>query len=134
MGSKTDFFENKVLEIARGNTYTAPATLYSALYTVLPSDSTAGTEVTNASSGYTRVATTFCTAGATVAGQIVNTGAVTFATVAGGATVSVVGWALVDTSTVAAGNILYWGTVTTTSLNVGDQATFGVGGIVVTED
>ena len=124
MGSKSDFFENKVLEIARGNTYTAPATLYSALFTVIPSDSTNGTECTNASSGYTRVATTFCTAGATVAGQIVNTGAVTFATAA--VTLVIVGWALYDTSTVAAGNPLYWATVTTVTL--------AIGGITVTED
>ena len=132
MGSKSDFFENKVLELARGNTYTVPSTLYSALFTVVPSDSTNGTEVTNASSGYTRVATTFCTAGATVAGQIVNTGAVTFATAA--VTLIVVGWALYDTSTVAAGNPLYWATVTTVTLAIGDQATFAIGGIMITED
>ena len=132
MGSKSDFFENKVLELARGNTYTVPSTLYSALFTVVPSDSTNGTEVTNASSGYTRVATTFCTAGATVAGQIVNTGAVTFATAA--VTLIVVGWALYDTSTVAAGNPLYWATVTTVTLAIGDQATFAIGGITITED
>jgi hypothetical protein len=132
MGSKSDFFENKVLELARGNVYTVPSTLYSALFTVVPSDSTNGTEVTNASSGYTRVATTFCTAGATVAGQIVNTGAVTFATAA--VTLVVVGWALYDTSTVAAGNPLYWATVTTVTLAIGDQATFAIGGITITED
>jgi hypothetical protein len=132
MGSKSDFFENKVLEIARGNTYTIASTLYSALFTVIPSDSTNGTEVTNASSGYTRVATTFCTAGATVAGQIVNTGAVTFATAA--VTLVIVGWALYDTSTVAAGNPLYWSTVTTVTLAIGDQATFAIGGITITED
>lgn len=132
MGSKSDYHENKVLEIARGNTYTAAGTLYSALYTVIPSDSTAGTEVTNATSGYTRVATTFCTAGATTAGSMTNTGAVTFATMA--AAVTVVGWALLDTSTVGAGNILYWSTVTTLALVTGDQATAAVGGIVVTED
>lgn len=132
MGSKADYHENKTLELLRGNTFTAPAAVYSALFIVIPSDSTAGTEVTNASSGYTRVATTFCTAGATVAGQVVNTGAVTFATMA--AAVTVVGWGLLDTSTVAAGNLLYWATVTTLALVTGDQAVFGVGGITITED
>jgi hypothetical protein len=133
MGSKTDFFENKVLDMALRNiTYTQPATIYSALFTVIPSDSTGGTEVTNASSGYTRVACTFCTAGATTPGQSVNVGAVTFATMA--ASVTVVGFGLMDTSTVGAGNMLYWATITTLALAVGDQATFGIGAMIVTED
>ena len=133
MGSKADYLENKLLDHTLRNTlYTQPATVYSALFTVIPSDSTATGEVTNASSGYTRVATTFCTAGATVAGQSVNTGAVTFATAA--AAYTVVGWALYDTITVAAGNVLYWATVTTLAIAINDQATFAVGAITVTED
>ena len=133
MGSKADYLENKVLDLVlRNTTYTGPTTVYSALFTVIPSDATAGTEVTNASSGYTRVATTFCTAGVTVAGQSVNIGAVTFATAA--AAYTVVGWAVLDTSTVAAGNVLYWATVTTIAIAINDQATFAIGGIVITED
>lgn len=133
MGSKADYLENKILDhVLRNTAYTQAATVYSALFTVIPSDSTGGTEVTNASSGYTRVATTFSTAGATVTGQTVNIGAVTFATAAAGYTV--VGWGILDTSTVAAGNLLYWATVTTLALAVNDQATFAVGGIVITED
>ena len=130
MGSKADFLENKVLDhVLRNTTYTQAATVYSALYTVIPSDSTAGTEVTNASSGYTRVATTFSTA---ASGSVTNSGAVTFATAA--AAYTVVGWAVLDTSTVAAGNILYWATVTTLAIAINDQATFAVGGIIITED
>lgn len=133
MGSKADFLENKLLDhVLRNVTYTQPATVYSALFTVIPSDSTGGTEVTNASSGYTRVATTFVTAGATTAGSTQNTGAVTFATAA--AAYTVVGWALLDTSTVAAGNMLYWATVTTLAIAINDQATIAIGGIVITED
>lgn len=133
MGSKANFLEDQMLDhVLRNEAYTAPATVYSALYTVIPSDSTAGTEVTNASSGYTRVATTFSTAGATVTGQSVNIGAVTFPTAA--AAYTVVGWALLDTSTVAAGNILYWATVTTLAIAINDQATAAIGGIVITED
>lgn len=130
MGSKSDYLENKLLDhVLRNTTYTQPATVYSALYTVIPSDSTAGTEVTNASSGYTRVATTFSTA---ASGQIVNSGSVTFVTAA--ARYTVVGWAVLDTSTVAAGNILYWATVTTLALSIGDQATFAASAITITED
>lgn len=133
MGSKSDFYENKTLAAAlNAGTYTGAATVYSALYTTAPSDSTAGTEVTNASSGYTRQATTFCTAGVTVAGQCVNTNALTWATAAAGYTV--VGWATLDTSTVGAGNILYYTTVTTIAYAIGDQPTIAIGGIVITED
>lgn len=133
MGSKSDYLENKILDhVLRNTLYTQPATVYSALFTVLPSDSTGGTEVTNASSGYTRVATTFCTAGATVTGQSVNTTTKTFVTAA--AAYTIVGWGLFDTSTVAAGNLLYWSTVTTLALSIGDSATFAAGGMVVTED
>ena len=133
MGSKANYLENQILDhVLRGETYTAPSTVYSALFTVIPSDSSGGTEVTQASSGYTRVATTFTTAGATVTGQAVNSGAVNFATVAGGATLTIVGWGLMDAAT--SGNLLYWATVTSTTLEVGDQATFPAGNIVVTED
>lgn len=134
MGSKTDFLENEILDhVLRGATYTAPGSVASALFTVMPSDSTGGTEVTQASSGYTRVTSTFVTAGATTAGRSQNSGAVNFAT----ATANygdVVGWGLLDTTTFGAGNLLYWATVTTTTINSGDQATFPVGNIVITED
>lgn len=131
MGSKADYLENKVLDhVLRNTLYTQPAVVYSALFTVIPSDSSAGTEVTNATSGYTRVATTFCTAGVTVIGQSVNIGAVTFVTAA--AAYTVVGWAIMDAIT--GGNILYWATVTTLALAINDQATFAAGGIVIQED
>jgi hypothetical protein len=131
MGSKADYLENKILDhVLKGTTYTAPSAVYSALFTVIPSDSTGGTEVTTASSGYTRVATTFSSGGATVTGQSVNTGAVTFTTAA--AAYTVVGWGLLDAAT--AGNLLYWATVTTLAIAINDQATFAVGGIVITED
>jgi len=132
MGSKANYLENQILDhILRGETYTAPTAVYSALFTVIPSDSSAGTEVTQASSAYTRIATTFTTAGATATGQSVNSGAVSFTTAAAdyGA---VVGWALMDAAT--AGNMLYWSTVTTVTIASGDQPTFAAGGIVITED
>ena len=132
MGTKSTYFENKVLAAAgNAGSYTGVGTVYSALFTVIPSASTAGTEVTNATSGYTRVATTFCTAGVTAAGQMVNTAILSFATLL--AAVTVVGWALCDTSTVGAGNELYWATVTTIAFGIGDQPVVAVGGVVITE-
>lgn len=130
MGSKSDFHENKVLELLRGNTYTAPASVYSALFTVIPSDSTGGTEVTNASSAYTRIATTFATA---ASGQVQNSGSVLFPTLA--AAVTIVGWGLLDAITVSgAGNLLYWATVATVAFASGDQPVFATNAITITED
>jgi hypothetical protein len=129
MGSKSDYLESKLLNhVLQGVTFTAPATVYSALFTVIPSDSTAGTEVTSASSGYTRVATTFSTSSGT--GASYNSGAVTFATAA--AAYTVVGWGIMDAAT--GGNVLYWATVTTLAIAISDQATFAVSAIAVTED
>ena len=129
MGSKQDYLENKVLDhVLRNTTYTQAATVYSALFTVIPSDSTGGTEV--AVGSYVRVATSFGTA---ASGSASNTNVVTFATAATAYTV--VGWALCQTSTLNSTNtILYWATVTTLAIGVGDQATFAAAGIVITED
>ena len=130
MGSFTDTMENEILDhVTRNETWTQPAVVYSALFTVIPSDSTAGTEVTQATSGYTRVATTFSTA---ASGSVTNSGAVNFATVAAGATLTIVGWGLISTATFGAGTLIFWATVTSTALNVGDQATFPAGNIVIT--
>ena len=135
MGSFTDTLENALLDhVFRNTTYTQAATVYSALFTVIPSDSTGGTEVTQASSGYTRVATTFVTAGLTTDGRTSNSGAVNFATVAGGATITVVGWGIMSAATAGAGTLIAWATVTSTVLNVGDQATFPAANIVLTLD
>lgn len=130
MGSKSDYLENKLLDhILRGTTYTAPATVYSALFTTAPSDSTAGTEVTQATSGYTRVATTFATA---ASGSAANVSSFTFPTWAVG--VTIVGYALMDTVTFGAGNNLYYTTITTVAYVTGDQAVVATGGITITED
>jgi hypothetical protein len=129
MGSKTDYLESKLLNhVLRNEAYTSAATVYSALFTVIPSDSTAGTEVTTASSGYTRLATTFSTSSGS--GASYNATQRTFATAAAGYTV--VGWGLLDAAT--AGNLLYWATVTTLAIAIGDQATFAVSAISITED
>jgi hypothetical protein len=128
MGSKYDSYENAVLDHLVGTASTAmPTAVYSALFTAVPTDSSSGTEVTAA---YTRITTVFCTAGATTAGQIKNTAAVTFTTAATAYTV--VGWGLFATNT--AGTLIYWATVTTLAVGVNDQATFAAGNITITED
>ena len=62
MAGFSDYLEDKVLEhVFGGNAYTAPSTLYVALYTVAPSDTGGGTEATGG--GYVRRASTFNVSG-----------------------------------------------------------------------
>ena len=62
MSGFTDYLEDKVLDhVFGGNAYTAPATLYVALYTVAPTDTGGGTEVSGG--GYARQTATFNVSG-----------------------------------------------------------------------
>ena len=60
----TDYLENKLLAHTFSNTaYTSPGTVYVALYTVAPTDSSVGTEVTGG--GYVRQSASFTTTAST---------------------------------------------------------------------
>lgn len=78
MSSFSDYLENKVLAHVFGATaYTAPTTLYIALYTVAPTDTGGGTEVSGGS--YARQTCAF-----TVTGNLAtNTSAVEWPTATG---------------------------------------------------
>ena len=110
-GSKSDFLENELLDHVLGNAaYTAPATVYIALYTVVPTDAGGGTEVSGGA--YTRVASTNDATNwpAASAGAKSNGTAITFTT----ATAdwgTVVAFGIFDALT--AGNLLYWADLTT---------------------
>lgn len=132
-GSKTDALEQRILDHIFKNGATpalgALATLYVALYTVAPTDSTAGTEVTGGAYARASVAA----AGWTRTGsQIANNADVTFAT----ATANwgtVVAFGILDAST--GGNFLYWGDISPTKVvNNGDTAKFSANQLTVTED
>lgn len=136
-GALTDYAENKTVDaLLRGQTIGAPATGYIALYTVCPTDSTAGTEVTGGS--YARVAITSSlanwsgtqSAGSTTAssgtgGTVSNNGTITFPTPTA-SWGTVVCWAYTDAST--AGNIWFYSALTVNkTINIGDTVSFGVG-------
>ncbi len=135
MGSFGDFLELELLDHVFGAAaYTAPATLYVALYTVIPTDASAsGTEVTGGS--YARVAVTNNATNwpAASAGAKANGTAITFPapTAAWG---TVVGFAICDAATL--GNELAWGALTVNkTINNGDAApVFAVGDLVITLD
>lgn len=132
-GSKSDYLELKVLDHVLGNTaFTAPATVYLALYTVAPTDAGGGTEVTGGSYVRKSVVNNATNWPAASGGAKSNGVEFTFVT----ATAdwgTVVAFGIFDAST--AGNLLYWAdlTVSKSVLN-GDTAKFAVGDIDVTED
>lgn len=133
----TDHAENKIVDATlRGQALGAPATWYVALYTVCPTDSTAGTEATGGS--YARVAVTAGlaqwagtqSAGSTVAssgtgGTTSNNAAITFPTPTA-SWGTVVCWGITDAST--AGNIWIYSALTTSkTINTGDSVSFAIG-------
>ena len=132
-GSKSDFLELELLDHVLGNAaYTAPATVYIALFTVAPTDAGGGTEVTGGA--YARLAITNNATNwpAASAGLKSNGTIFTFVTAtANWGTVLAMG--IYDA--VTAGNLLYWGDLTVSkAVNNGDTASFPVGDIDVTED
>jgi len=138
----SDYAENKLADfIFRGQTFTAPSTVYVGLSTAACSDSSFGTEVSGGS--YARVAVTSSlanwagtqSAGSTTAstgtgGQISNNNTITFPTpTAGWGTV--VSWFLADAST--SGNELICAPLTTNkTINSGDAVSFAAGALTVT--
>lgn len=124
----TNFLENELLDhVFGGSAYTAPSTIYLALYTTTCSDSARGTEVSGA--GYARQATAFGTASG---GSISNTAIETF-TPSGGNYGTVVATGLEDAS--SAGNQLaYDNGFTDVTLNDGNTINFAIGDITVTLD
>lgn len=136
MGSMSDYLEKEILDhVLSAATYTAPATVYLALFTATPSDTGGGTECTGGS--YARVAitnnaTNWPAATGTSPATKASGAAFTFpAATADWGTVT--SWALFDAATV--GNMLYWGALSVSKaiLN-GDTASFASGQISITQD
>lgn len=105
--SFSNYLETKVLDHVFGATaYTAPATLYLALFTSNPDEDGSGTEVSTSGTAYARQTIAFTTSGDTTS----NTAAVEFPTAtASFGTVSHVG--VMDAST--GGNLLAYAALTT---------------------
>ncbi len=132
-GSKSDYLENKVLNLVLGaQAYSAPATVYIALFTSAPSDTGGGTECTGGT--YSRYTCTNNTTNwpVTANGQKSNGVDFVFAT----ATAS---WGLVTAFGIfdapSGGNLLYWGTLTSNKqVDIGDTPIFRAGTLIITED
>lgn len=132
-GSKSDYLENKLNDHVLGNTsFSTPATVYMAAFTVAPTDAGGGTEATGGS--YARVSITNNTTNwpNSSGGSKSNGTAITFPT-ASASWGSIVAVALFDAS--SSGNLLYWATLSVNkTIGNGDTLSIPIGGFVVTED
>ena len=128
MAGFSDYLEDKVLEhVFGGNAYSAPSTLYVALYTSAPSDTGGGTEVSGG--GYVRKTSTFNVSG-TNPTTASNASAVEYPTAtANYGTVVAVG--IFDAS--SSGNLLAYANLTASKVvSTGDVFRFNTGDLDVT--
>ena len=129
MAGFSDYLEDKVLNHVFGGTaYTAPSTLYVALYTAAPSDTGGGTEVSGGS--YARKSMPDMTVSGTSPTTATNGAAVEFVTETGSwGTVSHVG--VFDALT--SGNLLGWAALTASkTVSSGDVFRFDAGDLDIT--
>lgn len=143
-GSKTNEFENDVLDWIVGRTPSGHAALgapgtahYLALFTTTLTDSvaTAGAATEVSGNGYARVqvsATNFATAAAS--GQIQNTAEISFPAASGGNWGTIESWAIVEGNTGGTNPILVWCDDPSTPVNDGDTLKFAVAAITIQED
>tara|TARA_Y100001938_G_C8094730_1_gene437317 strand:+ start:3467 stop:3859 length:393 start_codon:yes stop_codon:yes gene_type:complete len=128
MAGFSDYLEDKVLNhVFGGNAFTAPSTLHVALYTVAPTDTGGGTEVSGG--GYTRKTATFTVSG-TNPTQASNTAAIEYPTAtANYGTVVAVG--IFDAS--SSGNLLAYANLTSSKVvSTGDVFRFNAGDLDIT--
>jgi|TARA_R100000479_G_C6326732_1_gene179865 hypothetical protein len=128
MAGFSDYLEDKVLDhVFGGNAYTAPSTLYVALFTVAPSDTGGGTEVSGG--GYTRKTAAFTVSG-TNPTTASNTAAIEYPTAtANYGTVVAVG--VFDAA--SSGNLLAYANLSTSKVvSSGDIFRFNTGDLDIT--
>ncbi len=127
MAAKSVYLDNALINhVLRNSSLASPAAVYAALFTVIPTPSTSGTEVTGGS--YARQAVTF---GAPASGVSTNSAPVAFPTASAGWG-SVVAVAIMDD--VTGGNILYFGALgTPKTIALDDTASFAALALSITE-
>lgn len=135
MASKSDYLELKVLDHALSDgAFTEPLNVYLALWTSALTDASTGATAGEANyTTYARVEILATDMSAAAAGSKTNTSAFTFpACTAGSSTITY--FCVVDSAS-GAGNILYWGTVTSKLIDTSNTPpTVAIGALVITED
>lgn len=136
LGGKSDYLENKDLDHNLGKTsFTMPTNVYLALCTVVPEDSKTGITITEASyTGYARKQVKGENLNAAASGKSTNSAELIYAACTAGSS-TIIGWALCDNATKSEGNMLYWGSATSTVISTTQTPpTIAVNGLEVTED
>lgn len=132
-GSKSDYLENKILDLIWGNqAFSPPSTIYVALFTAAPNDAGGGTEVSGGSYARAAVQNNATNFPAASGGVKSNGTAINFpqATASWGTVVAV---GFFDAAT--GGNLLAWADLTTSkAVGAGDTISFPIGGITITEE
>jgi len=131
MAGFSNYLENKVLgHVFSGTSYTAPSTIYVALFTTIPGeDGTGGTEVSTSGTAYARQSAGFTTTGATAS----NTSAIEYSTATGSGFGTVVAVGLYDQAT--SGNLLAFGNLTASkTVSADDIFRFQAGALDITLD
>ena len=127
--SFSNFLETEILDhVFGGNAYTAPSTLYLALFTSNPAEDGSGTEVSTSGTAYARQSVAFTVSGNTAT----SSGAVDFPTAtANFGTVTHVG--VFDAST--AGNLMAYAALTSSkAIETGDVFRVPAGDLDITLD
>jgi hypothetical protein len=126
--SFSNFLELEILDhVFRNSAYTAPSTIYVALFTSAPNDAGGGTEVSG--NGYARQSMAFSAASS---GSIANSGSVEFPTATGDQG-TIVAMGLFDAS--SSGNLLAYGSLTANkTVSSGDVFRFNASSVTISLD
>lgn len=141
-GSKSNYLSKKQLqEILGGVAFSAPANVYLAACTTLPDDTSTGSTIVEtdyASYARTQIGTgnnqtdAFNAATGTTVATVTNKNLIAFPAAAGASTNPIVALAIVDAA--SNGNVLYWMSVTSTPIALGDTPEVNAAGISITDD
>lgn len=142
MGSMSDYLETnmRTLVFRTGAGFAKTATLAVCLCTTTPTASSTGATIVEPPSGngYSRqtlnpLDANWNTSGSAGAEVTANQAILTFGPVTGSDWAQVTSFAICDSATYGAGNMLFWGTFTTAkTAQVGDTVTIAVGALTVT--
>lgn len=116
--SFSNYAEDKINDHINGKTsFTMPAATYLALCTSVPSDASTGATIVEATyTGYARKVVAGADWNASSSGSSTTANALTFAACTASSS-TIIGWAYTDNSGTGAGNVLYWGTCTSTVIS-----------------
>jgi hypothetical protein len=118
MSSFTDAYETSILNhVFRNSALTSPASVWLALFSVAPTESAAGTELTG--NGYARKQITFA---APSGGAVANSADIVFGPATGGGWSAAIAVGIFDAST--AGTLIAYKTITSVTVALGEELKF----------